>query len=1242
MKKHSLFIFCLILFRLNILAQVVPGFTIPDTICVNQQFNIVNTTTGGSSYYWNFCSGNLSNNPIGLNMGNLGSVSQPVFSAIAKDGNNYYVFITNILNGTLTRLSFGNSLINTPIATNLGSLGALSMYIEGIQIKKDTLTANWYGLVVSRQNNTIVRLSFGTSLANTPTATDIGNPGNLMNYALPIFTFIEGGNWYSFVGNYNVNNSSIIRLNFGNSLSNAPTATNLGNIGALDGLVGLYPVQENGLWYLFAVNRNSNSLSRLDFGNSLLNIPTGVNLGTVNGTINEPRSIVIYKDCGQVYGFVTNEANNSIVRLTFPNGITSSTPTGVSLGNLGNLSFPHSISEMFRVGDSLYSFIMNVSNNTFTRLCFPSCINASISSSTLQTPPAISYNSIGTYNITLAVDEGLPTQTSICKQIVVVGSLAVHLGNDLTLCNNMITLNADNPGNTYLWSTGATTQQINVNTSETYSVKVTNSGGCTGTDTINVIINANPIPILDTINASNDGILANYQFDNDTYDISGHNYTGILNGPIPTTDRFNVPSKAYYFNGNNQYVGVPYDIWSDELTLSAWFYATDFGDVTQPLTGRLIFFKAPNTGYSIDYYLNIGLVNTIPKAGFVFGQGVGNYMQIISNINLQLNHWYLLTATRKNGVAKLYINGNLDNSATYSFIPYNQHYGLRLGMSNSSFQSFAGKLDDLRIYGRELCPREIKSLYLKQYIFKTHLQDTVVCINGNTILQLINPEPGITYQLLNSPSGTPYGNSVVTFCDTILSIPINNIITTSYFKLFATDTVTGCNRLLDSIKITVAPLYVNLGNDTIICTGNNITLNAGNPGSTYLWNTGATTQQINVSTPGIYWVNETNSNGCAGSDTINVTVSSPPIVNLGNDTSFCQGGYVVLNAAYPGSTYLWNTGATSQQINVSTSGNYWVKVSIGSCESIDTITINVIPNPVIHLGNDTNLCIGSVLTLNAGNAGSTYSWNTGATTQQINVTTTGNYWVKVTNSFGCIGADTINLTFSPLYVNIGNDTTICIGDAITLDAGIAGGTYQWNTGAITQSINVSDAGNYWVEVNWGNCSNSDTIAINTVVKPVVYLGNDTIMCPGDLIVLNAGSGYTYLWSDGSTLTSLNVNYPGTYTVIVSNGGCKVRDEIKIAECNSEIWIPNAFTPNGNGLNDTFFPVCTNIDDITMYVYNRWGNEIFNGTGKNLKWDGTYEGKMCPNGVYYYLINYKYKGNGNVEMKQLRGTVTIVK
>src|SRR6185295_15813877 len=97
----------------------------------------------------------------------------------------------------------------------------------------------------------------------------------------------------------------------------------------------------------------------------------------------------------------------------------TSIPTVINLGNIGNLSTPHSISKLFRVSDDLYSFITNVGNNTITRLRFAGCTNSNPANSVLQNPTPVIYNTPGTYNINLTIDDGLPTQSSICKQVVV-------------------------------------------------------------------------------------------------------------------------------------------------------------------------------------------------------------------------------------------------------------------------------------------------------------------------------------------------------------------------------------------------------------------------------------------------------------------------------------------------------------------------------------------------------------------------------------------------------------------------------------------------------------------------------------------------------------------------------------------------------------------------------------------------------------------------------------------------------
>jgi len=490
----------------SINVMTIADFKIADTVCIGQNVAIQNLSTGGSSYYWNFCSGNLLNTPIGQNLGNQGNLNKPVYVIIVKDGVDCYSFITNLGDGTLTRNYYGSSFSNQPLSSvNLGNFGILPVSIESIQIKKSN--GNWIGLINGgMHSNNFFRLNFGNSLKNIPVATDLGNISSVLNVPHTLYTFQENGNWYSFVANFGSN--SVVRLSFGNSLANSPTGVDLGRIGAINGPVGLFPIQDNdGMWYLFVVNRSDNTISRLKFGNSLTNKPTGVNLGSIS-SLNLPRSITILRDCGQILGFVVNEGTNDLVRLTFPNGITS-IPVGVSLGNIASFEFPHHISEVFRENDALYALITNVNNNTLSRIYFPGCTDSSIPSSKLQNPPLTTYNKPGIYNIHLVVDEGLPSQANVCKQIVVIGPPIVTIvtSNPTAICaGDQVTLIASG-ATKYSWSNGlgaskSITVKPTLNT--TYTLKGT-IAGCTGTTSSTVIVNPSPTV---TISTSADPICA--------------------------------------------------------------------------------------------------------------------------------------------------------------------------------------------------------------------------------------------------------------------------------------------------------------------------------------------------------------------------------------------------------------------------------------------------------------------------------------------------------------------------------------------------------------------------------------------------------------------------------------------------------------------------------------------------------------------------------------------------------------
>jgi gliding motility-associated-like protein len=412
---------------------------------------------------------------------------------------------------------------------------------------------------------------------------------------------------------------------------------------------------------------------------------------------------------------------------------------------------------------------------------------------------------------------------------------------------------------------------------------------------------------------------------------------------------------------------------------------------------------------------------------------------------------------------------------------------------------------------------------------------------------------------------------------------------------------------------------VNIGPDTSLCSGNILTLNAGNPGASYFWTPGGTTAQtINVNTTGQYIVQVTNAYSCVKKDTVNVTVNPTPFVDLGNDTAFCQGGLLFLNAGNPGGFYQWTPGgATTQMISVNSSGQYIVQVTNAfSCVKKDTVNITVKPTPIVNLGNDTTFCQGNTITLNAGNPGSSYLWFPGsATSQTIPVTASGQYIAQVTNSSNCVKRDTINIMVNPSpSVNLGNDTAICQGNQLILNAGNPGAFYLWTPGgATTQMIYANSSGQYIAHVtNTNNCTDQDTINIVVNPNPIVNLGHDTAFCQGGQLLLNAAnSGASYLWSNATTAQTLNVGSTGNYWVEVTNAYlCKDRDSIHIN-----------VVPYANATINAVNPLCKNNATLTLTAANTGG--VWNGQGITNSASGLFNPSVADTGTH--LITYSING-----------------
>ena len=438
----------------------------------------------------------------------------------------------------------------------------------------------------------------------------------------------------------------------------------------------------------------------------------------------------------------------------------------------------------------------------------------------------------------------------------------------------------------------------------------------------------------------------------------------------------------------------------------------------------------------------------------------------------------------------------------------------------------------------------------------------------------------------------------------------------------------------DTVTVSFVPApAVDLGNDIDACEGDPVVLGAGgSAGYGYLWNTGATTSSITATAPGSYWLRVTD-RGCTGADTVTVTMHPRPEVSLGPDTGFCTSALPVTlrSPQPPGSHYLWSNGLSTTEMEVTRGGSYWLEVSRNGCATRDTIVITAVQDPEVYIGPDSIICEQTPARIGTEIAGASYQWNTGATTPYISVSATNSYILSV-NLNGCVVADTVMITAMPdPDVDLGEDGDICPEQTIVLDGSSGSGvSYIWNTGETASSISVTSAGTYQVTVTTEHgCIGRDTIILSYYPKPTVSLGADTTVCEGTLLLLvpQAANADSLLWPDGSTGAELQVQYGDRYIVTAVNKCGTASDTVTVREIFCDIRLPNAFTPDNDGSNDMFriLGSLERLQDVTLSVFNRWGERVFITHDKTAGWDGYLKGEPAQMGTYVYTLQYTLDG-----------------
>ncbi|HEV3249648.1 MAG TPA: gliding motility-associated C-terminal domain-containing protein, partial [Puia sp.] len=431
----------------------------------------------------------------------------------------------------------------------------------------------------------------------------------------------------------------------------------------------------------------------------------------------------------------------------------------------------------------------------------------------------------------------------------------------------------------------------------------------------------------------------------------------------------------------------------------------------------------------------------------------------------------------------------------------------------------------------------------------------------------------------------------------------------------------SCGKSLkDSIQVTVLSSTgkVNLGPETSICPNNSLLLNAKKGFQNYRWQDGATDSTYLVTKPGKYYVTVSDACGNLSSDTILIKEAPPVSFKMVSSLLKCNADSLTIRAPPGFLNYKWSPDYdiltdTGQVVTLFPAVDTFYRVvaekSLG-CVARDSVQISVKHSPSIYLGNDTSICSGDSLVLDAGPGFNTYTWNDGGSSRSTIAKHSGPYSVIATTAEGCQSKDTFHLikAYKP-FLSLDKFPVLCLGSSRQLDAGKGYKDYLWNDGSTYPTMIVKDTGRYWVSItDEKGCKASDTTIITSFASnPTDFLPSDTSICQyGRLTIQPIHNFQNYLWNDLSTASTLLINQPGWYWLQVTDGNnCMGKDSIHIIQkqCVEGLFVPNAFTPNNDGHNDLFRPIILgNLVKFRFSVYDRWGKKVFDTTKPLPGWD----------------------------------------
>lgn len=472
----------------------------------------------------------------------------------------------------------------------------------------------------------------------------------------------------------------------------------------------------------------------------------------------------------------------------------------------------------------------------------------------------------------------------------------------------------------------------------------------------------------------------------------------------------------------------------------------------------------------------------------------------------------------------------------------------------------------------------------------------------------------------------------------------------------------GCSDR-DTTSVTVLPApFVEAGNDTVICPATSAQLNGQGAGS-FSWSPGAQVSNPSIPNPTTtpttatyFFLTVTDANGCTNVDSVRVSFYPNSQVTTGPDTSICEGEPVQLFASSM-DRYTWspsgslsNPSARQPIANPSTTTVYTVVGGdVNGCTSSATQTVTVHPVPDIALGvADTQICPNTDLQLFA-TGGVLYSWSPASSLSNASLSnpiaspnSSTVYSLTVTSNQNCTADTSLVVEVLPLIsAQITPDLAICPGEEVTLSAQ-NGINYRWSPSAGLAGRNTanptaspSSTTQYTLQMtDVNNCLVIDSVLVTVHPNVVIDAGPDNSVFIGESINMQGAGVGTFEWIPPIYLdnpfdpqTLVTPDSSTTYTLLITSAeGCTAEDEVFIrVYFPTQVFVPNAFSPDGDGRNDVVGPIWFNEFELEIFqVYNRWGQLVYETVNPDDRWDGTVAGAPAPMGVYVYLL----RGVGN--------------